>query len=144
MKGTDMTWEQIKEEKSGTILRDVFDEGVRFIVMRGPASLCAYVGIPLAHPLAGRSYDDLPVRAHGGLTFASEGRDTWPKDFYWYGWDYAHAGDYSFGDDYFIGTDLENKTEKKWLVQDVIEDSQKTLYDFKQLVHLAEEIKEVK
>ena len=139
-----MAWEQIKNKDIGTILYDVFEGGVRFIVMRGPSSLCAYVGIPSEHPLAGYDYDDISVRAHGGLTFASEGGDTWPKGFYWYGWDYSHSGDYSFSDDYFKETDLENKTDKKWLVEDVIEDSWETIYDFERLVGLAEKIRERK
>ena len=141
MKEAVMTWEQLSKQEVGAILHDVFEEGVRFIVMRGPATLCAYVGIPLEHPLAGFDYDDLTVRAHGGLTFARKGESAWPKDFYWYGWDYGHAGDCSFYDDRFIGTDLENKTDKKWLVEDVVKDSWETIYDFRRLAQLAEKIK---
>ena len=144
MKGTDMTWEQLKAEKSGTILHDVFEDGIRFIVMRGPCSLCAYVGVPLDHPLAGFPYDDLSVNAHGGLTFASEGDGEngiyRPKDFYWYGWDYSHCGDCPFYHDEMPR--LYTGEDKKWLVQDVIEDSWETTEDFKQLVRLAEKIRE--
>ena len=90
------TWEELKELKSGTILYDEYDEGLRFIVMRGPPALCGYVGVPESHPLAGHSYDDLPVEAHGGLTFGQKGDGRWPEGYFWYGWDYAHSGDYCF------------------------------------------------
>lgn len=141
MKEKVMTWQELKDTKSGTILHDVFEEGVRFIVMRGPSTLCAYVGIPLEHPLAGFRYDDLPVRAHGGLTFGREPEGTWPTGFYWYGWDYSHCRDRSFyADD--LPASLQSDTDKRWLVEDVIEDSWETLYDFRQLAKLAEKIKE--
>ena len=136
----DMTWDEIKDAESGTIFHDVFDEGIRFIVMRGSCSLCAYVGIPLAHPLAYHDYDDLPIRAHGGLTFASEGRDRWPEGFYWYGWDYSHSGDYPFYADR-LPSNLRMARDMKWLVEDVIKDSWETIYDFKGLAKLAEGIK---
>ena len=91
-----MNWEELKQKEVGAILHDEFDEGLRFIIMRGPASLCAYVGVPLDHPLAGHSYGDLPMEAHGGLTYADKGEGKWPEGFFWYGWDYAHYGDYAF------------------------------------------------
>jgi hypothetical protein len=139
----EMTWEELKKLESGTILHDAFDEGIRFIVMRGPSSLCAYVGIPLEHPLAGHSYDDLPVEAHGGLTYAGKG-DKWrPEGFYWYGWDYSHAGDWSFYQDK-LPVSLTIGTDKKWLVEDVIKDSWEAIWDFKKLVKLAKQIKGTK
>ena len=58
-------------DEVGRIVFDKFEDGIRFIVMRGPASWCAYVGIPNDHPLAGFDYDSLAdINAHGGLTFA--------------------------------------------------------------------------
>jgi len=134
-----MTWEELKAKPIGTILHDVFEEGVRFIVMRGPFALCGYVGIPSEHPLAGHDYDNIPVEAHGGLTFGAEGDGLRPKGFYWYGWDYGHAGDYCFHDDTFP-TELRIESDKKWLLEDVIEDSWDALYDFRKLVQLAEKI----
>jgi len=137
-----MNWQEIKEKPSGTILHDEFDEGIRFIVMRGPCSLCAYVGVPIDHPLAGFNYEDLQVRAHGGLTFAGGGKGDGkyrPKDFYWYGWDYGHSGDKAFYyDDY---PELLNPDDREWLIEDVIADSWETISDFKELAKLAEKIK---
>ena len=137
-----LTWEQIRIKETGTILHDQFKDGLRFIVMRGPSSLCAYVGVPIDHPLAHFDYDDLPVTAHGGLTFAGEG-DKWrPEGFYWYGWDYSHAGDKSmFAKELPDNLLALHGDDKEWLVQDVIRDSEDTLFDFKSLLRLAEQIK---
>ena len=138
-----MNWEEIKEKESGTILHDEFDGGVRFIVMRGPCSLCAYVGIPSEHPLAGFDSDELTIDCHGGLTFAGEGDGEndkhRPKGFYWYGWDYGHLHDYVFF--YDKEPNLAGLDDKKWLVEDVIKDSWGAIYDFKALMKLAEKIK---
>jgi len=131
-------------DEIGRVVYDKFDEGLRFIVMRGPASWCAYVGVPKDHPLAGFSYDDLPsVEAHGGLTFASEGnsKGSWPQGYYWYGWDYAHAGDVSVYDhDIKIRVSGPNPDYKDWTVAEVVKDSWDALYDFKKLVKFAEKI----
>ncbi len=134
------TWDELKKLESGTILHDIFDEGIRFIVMRGPAALCGYVGLPKDHPLAGYGYDDLPVQAHYGLTFSGHGKSgSWPDGYWWYGWDYGHCGDRCFYEDElpkrFIVSD-----EKQWLVEDVVKDSWETMYDIKKLMKLAEKI----
>ena len=140
-KMTNETWSELAKVKVGTILHDEYDEGLRFIVMRGPSHLCAYVGIPSHHPLSGHNYEDLPVSAHGGLTFAQEGGDAWPEGFYWYGWDYGHSGDSAF---YYDDPEMahifqgRHTGEKKWLVDDVVGDSWDALYDFKKLMRLAE------
>ena len=136
------SFEAIAKDEVGTIYHDEFDEGVRFIVLRGPGSLCAYAGIPIKHPLAGKDYDDLPVEAHGGLTFSQKGKggdEHWPKGYWWYGWDYAHSGDFSLHSLKDPSGNVGIK-EKKWTVKDVVEDSWDTLYDFKKLIKLAEKI----
>jgi len=119
------------------IVYDIFDEGVRFIILRGPFHWCGYVGIPEDHPLANFSYDDLAgVSAHGGLTFAGT-RETWPKGYYWYGWDYGHLGDRShFEHDSGLKEDGHD-----WTIEEVIKDSQDAIYDFKRLMKLVEKVK---
>ena len=135
-----------KVEEVGKIVFDEFDEGLRFIIMRGPYHWCAYVGIPSEHPLAGFAYDDLPVDCHGGLTFSSDGGgerkgkpSPWPEGYWWYGWDYGHLGDKSF---YGEGKDYSFKeNEQNWTVEEVKKDSWGTKYDFKKLMKFAEKIK---
>jgi len=48
-----------------------------------------YVDLPPDHPMYGKDYDDMPVRIHGGLTFAEKQEDgMWRV-----GFDTVHAGD---------------------------------------------------
>lgn len=134
---SEQTWDALVAMESGTILKDSFDEGVRTLIMRGRRALCAYVGIPLGHPLAGHNYDDIPIPCHGGLTYAGEGSEGYrPVGFYWYGWDYAHFGDRAFFDFDFSSS----FPRQEWLVKDVESDMWEAVYDFKKLVKLAEVI----
>lgn len=135
------SWEELFQMEGGTIIKDWFDEGVRCLIIRGPNSLCAYVGVPIDHPLAGKDYDDVPLDCHGGLTFAGQGAgQPWPKGWYWYGWDYAHSGDYCFFYDKppFIGSRYDHLDCKKWGIKDVIDDMWHSVYQFKKLMKLVE------
>ena len=133
------TWDEIKDLKSGDTIHDEYREGIRFIVLRGPSSLCAYVGVPESHPLAGFDYDDMPsIDCHGGLTFSSAGKDRWPTGWWWYGWDYSHGGDYSF---YYDDTPLARADDRKWLLDDVIKDSECAIDEFIKFCRFAERIK---
>jgi len=127
------------KDKSGTIYHDFYDDGVRVIVMRSNASINAYFGVPITHPLAGHSYDNIPVDVHGGLTFSHEGDDKYlPSGFWWYGADYAHSGDYCF---YDIEYNLDHKGgDKAWTPEEVKEDIWSAIYDFSRLLKLAESI----
>lgn len=140
------TWEEVSSAEAGTIFKDVFDEGLRFIIMKGGSSLCAYIGIPSDHPIAGFDYDDIPVGAHGGLTYSNGDNERFPKGYWWYGWDYAHSGDYC---DYYDKESLSmyrfnHGNDRKWTVVDVEQDSWSTIYDFKKLIALAERISQKK
>lgn len=102
---------------------DRIEDGIRLVVTRGPCSWNGYLGVPSDHPLAGHLYDDLPLDCHGGLTFADEGNGkTFPKGWFWYGFDYAHLGD-------------DNHT-----VEDVIKEVERVAWDFRKLARLAEKI----
>lgn len=136
-KVAEVSWADVVAAETGHIFIDKFDEGLRFIVMRGPAALCAYVGLPKDHPLAGHNYDDLPVQAHGGLTFGREAGKQWPEGYYWYGWDYGHAGDFSVYDEKYRDAPSD---DKKWTPAEVEADSWNAIYDFKHLMKLAENI----
>ena len=93
-----LSHKELAEIKSATILEDATHEGIRYIIMRGPASLTAYLGIPLDHPLTKVDYDDIDLGVHGGLTFAGAGDGLRPEELYWIGWDYGHCFDISFYD----------------------------------------------
>lgn len=135
------TWEEISKAKGGHIFMDRWNEGMRFVILKGGSSLCAYVGFPLDHPLSGFNYDDIPVRAHGGLTFSGSDNKSLPAGYYFYGWDYAHCNDYC---DYYdrepLVSKFDHSKDKKWLVEDVEKDSWETIWDFKSLMKLSEAI----
>lgn len=63
--------------------------------------LCGYVGVPEGHPAHGKSYDDVDVDVHGGLTYARECHGSVchvpepgePDRVWWFGFDCGHAWD---------------------------------------------------
>ncbi len=94
----DNFWDLTKIEK-GTILHDVVRDGYRLVIIRGPMAWCCYIGVPLDSPLAHLSYEDEAMSnfaCHGGLTYAGVGDDIYrPAGWFYFGWDYGHAGDWS-------------------------------------------------
>ena len=82
-----------------TIYADWTEGEYRCLVMRGPCSLCAYVGVKEGHPLYEKDYLNLDVDCHYGLTYAGMGDDKYrPSGYWWLGWDYGHFGDMAFYD----------------------------------------------
>lgn len=76
------------------ILRDFLlaDTPFRGLILRTEFCLCAYIGVPESHWMANMEELDFPC--HRGLTFNAPGGDGLrPAGWYWYGWDYGHAGD---------------------------------------------------
>jgi hypothetical protein len=136
--GTSANWSELLAAPSGKIFVSEIDNGLRFVIVRGPAALCAYVGLPEDHPLAGFSNEDINVNAHGGLTYAGAGDGVAGRvtGWFWYGWDYAHAGDASFYD----AIRGKREDETRWDVAAVVADSQSTLDEFRRLANLAESI----
>ncbi len=152
------TASQVK--KVGTIVRDWYDKGVRILIMRGPAAWCVYLGIPEDHPLAGFAYDDLPIDCHGGLTFSAQGGGTyndnnkkpiphpWPKDFWWYGYDYAHFGDkmaFEYPDELKKHEAIANiieleKNNKDWTIKQIEDEAWSAIWSMQRLIKLAEKI----
>lgn len=43
----------------------------------GAGAANGYVAVPKDHPFYGKSYDDVPVSVHGGLTFSSQVSSEW-------------------------------------------------------------------
>jgi len=131
------TFKELAEDKQGTIYEDWFDEGVRCLIMRGLASLCAYLGVPIDHPLAGHNYGEIPLSVHGGLTYGNIGDGALrPKDFYWYGWDYGHCDDKSF---YYLKDGFSSCIHSKgWTVEEVKSEVEDALWNFKKILRLLE------
>lgn len=65
----------------------------RGLVLKGQPGYCAYIGVPESHWLA--DMEGLQFACHWGVTFRGPGGDgIRPEGWYWYGWDYQHAGDF--------------------------------------------------
>ncbi|GAI64324.1 unnamed protein product [marine sediment metagenome] len=83
--------------------KDEFEHaGLKCLILRHSelGHLCGYVAVPKGHLCYGKDYDHIPyddlfpIQVHGGLTWCKEGDgDTWPKGYWWLGFDCAHAWD---------------------------------------------------
>lgn len=127
--------ELVSSRKEGKIVEQWEEDGIKIMIVSLYSHFTAYFGLPINHPLSGFDYDSIPLNVHGGLTFGSKGSGgILPEDLFMYGWDYAHCGDYYF---YELG-DSPNDTEHDWTLKEVREEVKSALYDFKQLVKIAE------
>jgi hypothetical protein len=129
------TYEELKAVEVGHIFADDYHEGIRYVVMRGPASITGYLGLPKDHPLVAGApdYDDLPLDIHGGLTY-SGGGDFLPKGCHWWGWDHAHLGDKCL---YDVSYDHD---EHLWTPDEVIGEAKGAIWEFKKFMRLAERV----
>jgi hypothetical protein len=65
---------------------------LRGLILQGPFCICAYLGVPQDHWIA--DMPSLEFDCHWGVTFNGDGGSSLrPAGWYWYGWDYGHAGD---------------------------------------------------
>lgn len=80
----------------GVTLLDTTDaeSGLRLLVLKGPFSFCAYVGVKADHVLA--SLEDFEFSCHFGISFNQWGTAGAPQEegWFWWGWDYAHFTDH--------------------------------------------------
>lgn len=69
--------------------KDWFEDGIRCLIKKGSRSLCAYFGVPKSRSFPGFNYKEMRLYVNHDLSFSrcilGEG---WPKDYYWYAWDY--------------------------------------------------------
>lgn len=80
--------------------------GLPMMIIRNTiGALCGYVGVNEGHSLFGKSYMDLDLQVHGGLTFANKcsghichvPEAGQPDHVWWLGFDCAHAFDQAPG-----------------------------------------------
>ncbi len=123
-----MAWEEEEQSLVGTVFVDrMYGERVRFLILRGPMSLCAYLGVPISHPMAGKKCSETELRCHGGLSLARVGcvGTGLAAGFYWYGWDYAHWCDANYS-----GFLAQDESLTKWTVAMVEEDAKAAIEEF--------------
>jgi|GEM_PF-6979487 len=67
----------------------------RGLILRTAYCYCAYIGVPQEHWLA--DMQELQFECHWGVNFREPGDGrVQPASWFWYGWDYGHAGDQTF------------------------------------------------
>jgi len=130
--------ERLKEPE---ILYDGWEKGIRIMILSLETHPCAYVGIPESHPVAGWDYDALSfIECHGGFTFSERGDGIYlPEGFWWYGWDYAHAGDWM---GYYTEKDKKGAFRdcKKRTTEEIYREACSVAYQLRNLMDWIEEI----
>ncbi len=125
--------------------KEKFDDEITIMVLQGPMSVCAYLGIPKDHPTAGKDYNDVDLDCHGGLTFGEVGNGkSYDESLYWYGWDYAHAGDaFSMdadGADFvdfantIAGCSFGGERNKRWTAEEALEEARRVASQLKAIM----------
>ena len=160
------TWERLVNLKEGTVVYVSELEQPRFMIRKGYGSLCGYIGYPKNHPITNLSHIVLDkLNVHGGVTFDGEfdakgliGPEVSKElakelsGYHWFGWDYAHFGDYFMFYDkpdmahiFKTQESLEiHKDEKKWGVEDVIQDSLPDIIKFNNFLKINYRLLQVK
>lgn len=81
-------------------------KGYNFYIVSYGAYPCTYIGIPKGNKYYGVSFSEVKdLNVHGGLTYSGVllPHDERFTDYWYIGWDYAHAGDYvGYLDDKFM------------------------------------------
>lgn len=82
----------------------------------------AYVKIPENHKYYQKDYDDIYIKAHGGLTYSRDYlwiSESQRSEGWFIGWDYAHCYDYA-GYEEKLPEELRFKQNgKKWTTQEI-------------------------
>lgn len=82
----------MKKEQESTVEKQWYHSGLKCkVVFVRQSHRCGYVRVPKTHIAYGKSYEDLPIDVHGGLTFGDV--HSINKRFQWFGFDCAHLGD---------------------------------------------------
>lgn len=94
-------------------------KGFKFAIVSYGTHPCCYVFLPKEHKYYGKSYDEIDIDCHGGLTYSDNELIFNPlvNDDWIIGWDYAHCNDYIgyYGYDSF-------KNSKKWTTKELFEE----------------------
>ena len=114
-----------KEEvgETGELLHQGFKDGYKILIINLGSHPCGYVGVPETHILNGVSYstlndDEIFWNCNGGFSYSDKGVNGKSKRFWFFGWDYSHAGDYyhpiSHIERYGAST-----SDKKWTTEEI-------------------------
>jgi hypothetical protein len=74
---------------------DVQHDDFHFVILRHPEllHLNGYIGVPIGHPLFGKGDDEVDIDCHWSFTFTGNGLPHMRDNYWYFGFDCAHAGD---------------------------------------------------
>jgi hypothetical protein len=108
-----------KQEREMEILHEGKYNGYDFLIFSIGTHPTAYVRIPKNHKYYGKTYDEITINCHGGLTYTNNRIGN--KIGWWIGWDYAHFSDYT-GHEYSFYRD-----GKRWSTEEIFDDVKKVI-----------------
>lgn len=105
----------------------------KYYIMNLGTHPTAYVQIPFDHPYYGKSYDDIDIDVHGGLTYSEDYLNLENEKItncWFIGWDYAHCGDYL---GFWLNYSSEFTHSHKWTTKEIREDVMKVCRQLKDI-----------
>jgi len=84
-----------RQERTFEILEKGTYKGYNYYIVSYGQYPCAYIELPIYSKFYGKSYDDIPIDVHGGLTYSGCTIPFAEKDTWFIGWDYAHLFDFT-------------------------------------------------
>lgn len=91
--------------------------GLKGFLIKNNFSINGYVKVPKDHPDYGKSYEDVDVDVHGGLTYSDEKGS-------FFGFDTQHSGDVWSAEDVPLLFHLDpSLTKKNWTIDLVVEET---------------------
>lgn len=99
-------------------------KGFKFAIVSYGTHPCCYVFLPKEHKYYGKSYDEIDIDCHGGLTYLNEDLIFNPlvNDDWVIGWDYAHLNDYLGIDEIEFMKKIVHSQDKKWTTEELFEE----------------------
>ena len=99
-------------------------KGFKFAIVSYGTHPCCYVFLPKEHKYYGKSYDEIDIDCHGGLTYSDEDLIFNPlvNDDWVIGWDYAHFNDYSGIYKEECLEKFDHSQYKKWTTEELFEE----------------------
>ena len=99
-------------------------KGFKFAIVSYGTHPCCYVFLPKEHKYYGKSYDEIDIDCHGGLTYSDNELIFNPlvNDDWVIGWDYAHLNDYSGIYKNEFMREFDHSKDKKWTTEELFEE----------------------
>lgn len=108
-------------------------KGFKFAIVNYGTHPCCYVFIPKNHKFYGKSYEEINIKCHGGLTYSDSELVFNPlKCEDWViGWDYAHWDDYMGLYESLKYPPIGSNNYKKWTTKELFKEVKEVIEQLK-------------